>query len=317
MSQDPVTSGRAKAASDIIQEHWVLRCVPAAIRPYLKLARVDRPIGTWLLLYPCWWSIALAWKASTNLANLTWADWKLPILFTVGAFIMRGAGCTVNDLADRDIDARVARTALRPLPSGQITPRQAVIFLGLLLGLGLIILLQLNLFTVFLGIASLGLVAAYPFMKRITYWPQAWLGLTFNWGALMGWAAVLGELSTAPLLLYAAGFFWTLGYDTIYAHQDREDDALAGVKSSALKLGAQTKPWVAGFYAVTLALLAAVGWVLGFNWIYFAGVGLAALHFAWQVLTLKIDNPEGCLLRFKTNRYVGLAMLGGILLTGF
>ena len=159
MSEEPVTSTRAKAASDIVQEHWILRCAPAALRPYLKLARVDRPIGTWLLLYPCWWSIALAWKASTNLAFLTWTDWQLPILFTVGAFIMRGAGCTVNDLADRDIDARVARTALRPLPSGQVTPRQAVLFLGLLLGLGLIILLQLNLFTVFLGVASLGLAS--------------------------------------------------------------------------------------------------------------------------------------------------------------
>ena len=216
--------------SDIRTDHWTFRLSPARARPYLRLIRIDRPIGTWLLLFPCWWSLSLAAASEGRLP-----DWRLALLFAAGAFIMRGAGCTFNDLADRDIDAKVARTAGRPIPSGQVSPRQAGLFLALQLLAGLLILLQLNGFTIWLGLASLALVFSYPFMKRITYWPQAWLGLTFNWGALMGWAAVTGGLGPAALLLYAAGIAWTLGYDTIYAHQDKEDDALIGVMPASAR----------------------------------------------------------------------------------
>ncbi len=301
-------AGRKTSASDIRSDHWSLRLAPAAARPYLRLVRFDRPIGTWLLLFPCWWSLALAAAAAGS-----WPDWRLALLFAAGALIMRSAGCTFNDLADRDFDARVARTAGRPIPSGQITPRQALVFLALQLLAGLLVLLQLNGFAVLLGLAALPLVFAYPFMKRFTYWPQAWLGLTFNWGALLGWAAVTGGLGWPPLLLYAAGICWTLGYDTIYAHQDKEDDALIGVKSSALKLGERTRPWVAGFYAGSVLLLAGAGLTAGLGWPYLLAVAGVALHFAWQVRGLDIEDPAGCHARFKSNRFVGWILLGGLL----
>jgi len=220
---------------DIPVECWIDRRLPAAWRPYCRLMRLDRPIGTWLLLFPCWWSAALAAEG--------WPDLWLFALFAIGAVVMRGAGCTVNDWADRDFDGKVARTAARPIPSGAVSPRQALIFLVAQLLVGLLVLLQLNWFAIGVGAASLLLVFPYPFMKRITYWPQAWLGLTFNWGALVGWAAVRGDLTLAPVLLYIAGVFWTLGYDTIYAHQDKEDDILVGVKSTALALGENTVAW--------------------------------------------------------------------------
>ena len=204
---------------------WIDQIAPHWSRGYLKLARLDRPIGTWLLLWPCLWSIALA-----SPANTATPPYDLLLLFALGAMVMRGAGCTYNDIVDRDFDAKVTRTALRPIPAGDVTIRQAWLFLGLQLLIGLVILLQFNLVTVGLGLASVLLVVTYPFMKRITYWPQAWLGLTFNWGALMGWTAVTGSLGWPAVALYAAGFCWTLGYDTIYAHQDKEDDALIGVK---------------------------------------------------------------------------------------
>ena len=294
--------------SDIQGDHWSLRLAPQAARPYLRLIRFDRPIGTWLLLFPCWWSLALAAAAQGG-----WPDWRLMLLFAVGALVMRGAGCTINDLADRDYDARVARTATRPIPSGQITPRQALVFLGLQLLAGLLVLVQLNGFAIVLGLAALPLVFAYPFMKRFTYWPQAWLGLTFNWGALMGWAAATGGLAWPPLLLYAAGLCWTLGYDTIYAHQDKEDDALIGVKSTALKLGARTRPWLAAFYGATAALLAAAGLAAGLGWPFLLAVAAIAAHFAWQLAGLDTENPSGCLMRFKSNRYVGWILLAGLL----
>ncbi len=310
-------SARAAKASDIDQQYWLLRRGHIALSPYIKLARMDRPIGTWLLLYPCWWSYAMAFKSTTSFAIANWHDLWLAALFAIGAFVMRGAGCTINDLADRKVDAKVARTALRPLPSGQITPLQALIFLGALLLVGLLILLQFNNFTIWLGISSLALIVTYPFMKRITYWPQAWLGLTFNWGALMGWSAVTGSLSPPAFMLYAAGFFWTLGYDTIYAHQDKEDDALVGVKSTALKLGAKTKPWLVLFYGLTVALMAAAGYMVQFNWIYFAGLVVIAAHFGWQIITLDIDKADNCLFRFKANRHIGLALLAAIVACGF
>ncbi len=303
-----MTAARKTTASDIRADHWSLRLAPAAVRPYIRLVRFDRPIGTWLLLLPCWWSLALAAAAAGG-----WPDWRLALLFAVGALIMRGAGCTINDLADRAYDAKVARTATRPIPSGQITPRQAFVFLALELLAGLLVLLQLNGFAILLGLAALPLVFAYPFMKRFTYWPQAWLGLTFNWGALLGWAAATGGLAWPPVLLYAAGLCWTLGYDTIYAHQDKEDDALIGVKSSALKLGDRTRPWLAAFYIATVALLAAAGLAAGLGWPFLLAVAAVAAHFAWQLAGLDTANPDDCLMRFKSNRFVGWILLAGLL----
>ena len=307
----PTASASALSASDIAPDHWTLRLAPAAVRPYLRLMRVDRPIGTWLLLFPGWWSLSLAAATYGN-----WPDWWLAALFAIGALVMRGAGCTYNDLVDRDIDARVARTASRPIPSGEVSPRQAVIFIIGLLALGLLVLVLMNPFAIALGAGSLALIAVYPFLKRFTYWPQAWLGLTFNWGALLGWAAVTGGLALPPLLLYAAGLAWTLGYDTIYAHQDKEDDALVGVKSTALRFAGATKSWLAAFYGLTVLLLVAVGLAAHMPWPFFAGIAAVAAHFAWQIATLDIDDPGNCLVRFKANRHVGWLLLAGIVAAG-
>src|SRR5215471_14167633 len=227
--------------SDIHQSDWVERYLPVWCWPYARLARLDRPIGTWLLLFPGWWGIALA--------SPGWPDPRLLLLFAVGAAAMRGAGCTLNDIADRHYDAQVARTRLRPLPSGAVNLRQAVLFLVLQLAVGATVLFTLNRTSVLLGFAVLGLIGTYPFMKRITYWPQLFLGLNFNWGALLGWTAVSGVLALPPILLYLGGVFWTIGYDTIYAHQDKEDDVRIGVKSSAIALGPHTRPWLFAFYA--------------------------------------------------------------------
>ena len=257
------------------------------------------------MLLPCWWGAALATPA--------WPDATMFVLFTIGAVVMRGAGCTVNDLADRKFDARVARTATRPIASGQISVLKAFVFLALQLLLGLSILLQFNAFTVALGVSSLLLIVLYPFMKRITYWPQLFLGFTFNWGALLGWAAVKGELSAPAFVLYGAGIFWTLGYDTIYAHQDKEDDVLIGVKSTALKFGDGTKPWLVGFYSITVILLAATGLLANLAWPFYSGLTLAALHLAWQIKSVDINNPKSCLRQFKSNRDFGLILLAGII----
>jgi 4-hydroxybenzoate polyprenyltransferase len=225
---------------------------------------------------------------------------------------MRGAGCTYNDLVDRDFDAAVARTADRPIPSGQVSVRAAVVWLVAQLVVGLVILLQLNLFSIGLGVLSLLLVFTYPLMKRITWWPQFFLGLAFNWGALMGYAAVRGELDAAPLLLYVAGIFWTLGYDTIYAHQDKEDDALIGVKSSALRLGAKTVPALYFFYGATVAVLAMVGSVAELGIAYTVALVVAAAQLVWQIREGRIDDPADCLVKFKSNRLVGWLVLAGI-----
>lgn len=226
---------------------------------------------------------------------------------------MRGAGCTINDIADREFDAKVARTATRPLPSGAVTLRQALVFLALQLALGLAILLCLNLTAIGVGAASLLLVATYPFMKRVTYWPQAFLGLTFNWGCLLGWAAATGGLGWPALALYAAGLNWTLVYDTIYAHQDREDDLLVGVKSTALRFGRATRAWISGFALLATGLWALAGWLHQVAWPWYAGVALAALHLGWQIATLDIDDPQGCKRRFQSNRWTGLLLVLGAL----
>ena len=290
--------------SDIAPEGLVARA-PPALRPYLRLARLDRPIGTWLLLWPCWWSLALAAER--------WPDPVLIVLFGLGAVLMRGAGCCWNDIADRDIDGRVARTAGRPIPSGELTVRQAAAFMVALSLGGLAILLSLNGFAIALGIASLGLVAIYPFMKRVTWWPQFFLGLAFNWGALLGWAAVRGSLDWAPLLLYGAGILWTLGYDTIYAHQDKDDDALVGVKSSALRLGANTRLALWLFYAGAAALFAAAGAAAGLAPAYYAALALACGQLAWQAWRVALDDSADCLDKFRSNTVFGWLMLAAIL----
>ncbi len=292
------------SASDIPRDGWVAAVSPA-VRRYLRLMRLDRPIGTWLLLLPGWWSITLA-------APGGWPDGRLFALFGVGAIVMRGAGCVVNDIYDRDFDRRVARTADRPIASGAVSVPQALLFLAGLLFIGLGILLQFNWFAVSLGAASLLLVFTYPLMKRITYWPQAFLGLTFNWGALLGWAAVTGALAPPALVLYAAGFFWTLGYDTIYAHQDKEDDALVGVKSTALLFGSESRRWIGAFYGIFALLLGLAGWLADLGPVFYLGWALGVAHLGWQVWRLAPDDPSRCLRLFRSNRDFGLVILAAI-----
>tara|TARA_R110000787_G_scaffold226512_3_gene334348 strand:+ start:106568 stop:107572 length:1005 start_codon:yes stop_codon:yes gene_type:complete len=297
-------------ATDIRGDSWMVRLAPKAFKPYLHLLRADRPIGTWLLLLPCLWSVTMAAKASG--AEMPPAGFVG--LFALGAFVMRGAGCVVNDLWDRDIDGQVARTAQRPIASGEIPVRHAVWFLGALLLVGLGVLLQFNAMAVTLGVASLVLIVVYPLMKRITYWPQAFLGLTFNWGALLAWASIAGEVEVPAVAMYVAGFFWTLGYDTVYGHQDKADDILVGVKSSSIKLGRHTRPFVYCVYGLTVLLLAIAGALSGLGWFYFVMLAGGAIQMVWQVSTLKIDQPDNCLARFKSNRDFGLIVFLGALL---
>jgi 4-hydroxybenzoate polyprenyltransferase len=290
--------------SDIRRGDWAERFLPAQVRPYARLARLDRPIGTWLLLFPGWWGIALA--------SSWWPDPLLLILFAVGAIVMRGAGCTLNDIADRHYDAQVARTRLRPLPSGALTVRQAILFLVVQLAAGAAVLLSLNQASVVLGFAVLGLIGTYPFMKRITYWPQVFLGLNFNWGALLGWTAVTGALALPAVLLYLGGVFWTIGYDTIYAHQDKEDDVRIGIKSSALALGSRTRPWLFTFYIIALILWAAAGFSARLGFLFWVGLVGSGLQLAWQAARVAIDDPADCLVKFRSNRAVGWLMFLGI-----
>jgi 4-hydroxybenzoate polyprenyltransferase len=293
--------------------NWVDRRAPAWGRPYLRLARLDRPIGSWLLLIPCWWSAGLAAIAAhergPRLTHL--------ILFFVGAFAMRGAGCTWNDIVDRDLDRRVERTRSRPIPSGQVSVAQASVFLVAQALIGLVVLLQFNTFAIATGMASLAIVAVYPFMKRITNWPQIVLGLAFSWGALMGWAAAFGSLDVRPLVLYAGSIAWVIGYDTIYAHQDREDDALIGIKSTALLFGDRTKPMLVIFYGLAAVLIGVAGALAGAGALFWLGLAAFAAHLAWQTVRLDIGDPDVCLAVFKSDRDAGLILFGGMLADAF
>ena len=291
---------------------WLLSRLSPRGQAYAQLARYDRPIGAWLLFWPCFWGLFLA-----GAVNNVWPPFTDIIAFAIGALAMRGAGCTYNDIIDRELDAQVARTALRPLPSGRVSLSGAWGFFIAQLFIGLLVLLSFqSLFMFVLGLAALGLVAAYPFMKRFTYWPQAWLGLTFNWGALMGYAVISDNVPPQAMLLYAAGFFWTLGYDTVYAHQDKEDDALIGIKSTALLFGARTKPMLAVFYALALACLAGAAIVGQIGILFWTALPIIAWHLLMQVSRLDIDNGETCLQIFRANRntglIIGLAFILGI-----
>ncbi len=297
---------------DAVKGSWVDH-LPEAMRPYAQLMRLDRPIGWWLLLLPCWWGLVLAQiGAGVGIPNLKYAA-----LFLAGAIVMRGAGCTLNDIVDRVIDGKVERTRARPIPSGRVTVQSAAIFLALQLLLGLLIVLQFNGFTVVTAIASLAIVAIYPFMKRITYWPQVVLGMAFNWGALLGWTAIHGAFSWAALSLYLGGISWTMAYDTIYAHQDKEDDVLIGVKSTALKFGAATPQWLAVFFAASLVLIDLALWLVSAPLPAHVGIAGAALHATWQVVRFKDDDPALCLKLFRANRFFGLIILAGLLIGCF
>ncbi len=303
MSDASPTSAPAapESASDIPKDGWMDRYVPTAARPYLRLARLDRPIGTWLLLFPCWWGIAMA--------SPGWPSLWLMLLFGLGAVVMRGAGCTYNDIVDRDFDGRVARTADRPIPSGAVSVRQAIAFMVAQALLGFLILLQLGRVAIWLGVLSLALIFIYPLMKRITWWPQVFLGLAFNWGALMGPAAVLGRVPAWAVVLYVGGIFWTLGYDTIYAHQDKEDDALIGVKSSARWLGERTRPALFLFYGAAIVLFALAGRLAGLAPPFYALLAAGGVQLAWQAARIDTDDPVDCLAMFKSNRLFGWIVL--------
>src|SRR6201996_4848329 len=290
--------------------NWVDTLAPIWSRPYLRLARLDRPIGDWLLLIPCWWSAAIASTLAHDVG-------RLPItlaLFFVGAFAMRGAGCTWNDITDRDLDAKVERTRSRPIPAGQVSVTQALVFLIAQALIGLAVLLQFNRFTVWTGIASLLIVAIYPFMKRIIWWPQIVLGLAFSWGALMGFAVVLGRIDAAANLLYAGSISWVIGYDTIYAHQDAEDDALIGIKSTALLFGARTRPALVAFYSLAVALIGIALVLAGSGPVAWIALALFAVQLGWQISRLRIGDPALCLHLFKSNREAGLVLFGGLVI---
>jgi 4-hydroxybenzoate polyprenyltransferase len=300
---------KTESVADAPRGNWVDSWAPATARPYLRMIRADRPIGTWLLLWPCWWSAALAAVATGDAAPNPW----FLALFAIGAFVMRGAGCVYNDIVDKDIDGEVARTRSRPLPSGQVSVTAAKVFMLALAFTGFLVLIQFNPFTIVLGIASLGIIAIYPFMKRITYWPQVVLGLAMSWGALMSWAAVFGRLDLAPVLLYGACIAWTIGYDTIYAHQDKEDDALIGLKSTALRFGARTTPWLVLFYGVAIAGIASAGLLAGAGPVLLLGVAIGAAHMGWQITTLDVNDGDNCLKRFRSNRDFGAIIFVSLL----
>lgn len=311
------------SAVDIPSDSWVDRFLPARARPYARLARLDRPIGTWLLLFPCWWGISLVRLSESgtainfnNLESLPYHVTYILItaaLFAVGAVVMRGAGCTYNDLVDRDIDAKVERTRTRPLASGALRPHQAIIFLILQLFVGLMVLLALGSATLWWGVASLGLVIIYPWMKRVTWWPQLFLGLAFNWGALMGYVATIGHFDIACLFLYIAGISWTLGYDTIYAHQDKEDDALIGVKSTARLFADNSRTWIAVFYAITMAFLIIAAWAAELSYAAIPFLAATGVQLAWQVITVNFSSPSDCLIKFRSNRFFGWLVLIGFI----
>ncbi|MEQ8823701.1 MAG: 4-hydroxybenzoate octaprenyltransferase [Filomicrobium sp.] len=306
--------------ADAASGNWVDTYAPRQLRPYLRLARADRPIGVWLLLFPCWWSLCLALIAHGHALETVNARFSLSqalwfaLLFAIGSFVMRGAGCAFNDYVDRDYDAQVARTKSRPIPSGQVSPKSALVFVVALSLVGLAVLVQFNRFTIWLAIASLALVAVYPFMKRYTYWPQVVLGLTFNWGALVGWSAVHGSLSVAPILLYLGCVAWTVAYDTIYAHQDKEDDLSLGLKSTAIRFGDATQQWLVGLYMASVICFAGAAILIPAPFFTYISVLAVAGHFVWQDQTLDINDADNCLARFKSNRFVGWILLAGLVL---
>jgi 4-hydroxybenzoate polyprenyltransferase len=289
--------------------NWVDSRAPRWSRPYLRLARLDRPIGSWLLLLPCWWSAALAAFVARDISQL-----PLDIaLFFLGAFAMRGAGCTWNDITDRDLDAKVERTRSRPIPAGQVSVKQATVFLIAQALVGLVVLLQFNRFAVATGIASLLIVAIYPFMKRITWWPQIVLGLAFSWGALMGFAVRLGRIDATAIVLYAGSIAWVVGYDTIYAHQDAEDDALIGVKSTARLFGSRTRQALVVFYGLAVLLIGVALVLAGSGFSAWIGLAAFAAHLVWQIGRLNIGDAALCLRVFKSNRDAGLLLFVGLL----
>lgn len=292
------------SVADAPRGNWVDRYAPDAFKPYFRLARYDRPIGFWLLFWPCAFSVGLAAVARPP----TGFNWLAIGLFLIGAIVMRGAGCTFNDIVDRDIDDKVARTRSRPIPSGRVKVWQAAAFLVLQALVGLVVLLQFNPYTVRLGIASLVLVAIYPFMKRVTYWPQLFLGLAFSWGAFLGWTSQLGALFAPAVLLYVGSILWTIGYDTVYALQDIEDDVLIGVKSTARLFGDKARPMIGVFYAGAFGLWLAAGLAAGAGTNFVAMSILPAVILAWQVITLDPADGANCLARFKANHLVGLAL---------
>ncbi len=308
LNQTITADGRV---ADSVRGNWVDTTAPSWTRPYLRLSRADRPIGTWLLLIPCWWGLGLAMLSKGGVA---WGDLWIALGCAIGAFLMRGAGCTWNDLTDRDFDAAVSRTRSRPLPSGQVTPRQAAIWMGLQSLMAFAILLTFPTIAIGLGVASIALVCIYPFAKRFTWWPQVFLGLAFNWGALLAWAAHAKTLGWPAILAYCAGICWTLFYDTIYAHQDRDDDALIGVKSTARLFGEKTSAWLVRFGAGSVILLTgavlatgASGLALG---IAITGVLGFAAHLVWQLRVLDINDADRCLALFRANRDTGLILAG-------
>ncbi|MGD0531325.1 MAG: 4-hydroxybenzoate octaprenyltransferase [Methyloceanibacter sp.] len=305
-----LAEGKAGAVADARPENLVDRFAPAALLPYLRLARADRPTGFWLLAMPCFWSVALASRS----IGAEYPDPWLLLLFAIGAFVMRGAGCTYNDILDRDIDGQVARTQTRPLPSGQVTAKSATIFMLALCLIGLMVLLSFNAATIWLGLGVLPIVALYPLVKRFSHWPQAVLGLAFSWGVLVGYAAVLGRLEWAASVLYGGAVAWTIGYDTIYALQDREDDALLGLKSTALKFGRATKAWLAGLYAVAWLGITLAGMLAGAEIVFLLGMSVGGAQLFWQVATLDIDDPENCLKRFRSNFDFGAIVFAAIVL---
>ncbi|MCI4661070.1 MAG: 4-hydroxybenzoate octaprenyltransferase [Neomegalonema sp.] len=301
-----------QTVADAAQGNWVDTRAPANWRPYLRLMRADRPIGSWLLLLPGWQGIALA----ASVDGWRWFDAWLVLAFFIGAFVMRGAGCVLNDMVDRDIDAKVERTRNRPLASGQLQMRDAVILLAALCLIGVAILLSFAPYAILVGLAAALPVAIYPFMKRITWWPQLFLGIAFNWGALLGWAAHMGSLDWPPVLLYLGGIAWTIGYDTIYAHQDREDDAMIGVRSTARLFGEQSQRAIAIFYALAVIAAGLAGWMVGLGWLFWLGLTGYALHLAGQVWRLDIDHGPLCLHLFRSNREAGLLLVAALVMGG-
>ena len=315
-TSEPDSKARRESAYDGKPNSLAHRLLPGAADPLIRLLRLDRPIGTWLLAWPALWGLAFAYRAEFGELGKTIGQWSPPImflLFFLGAFFTRSAGCVFNDLVDREIDAKVARTKERPLASGAISPVTATLILVALLAISFIILLQLNNLTIGLGVFIILPILIYPFMKRWTNWPQAGLALCFSWGALMGWTAVTNSVDWTGVLILIAAFAWTMGFDTIYAHQDKEDDAVIGMKSTALMFGDKTRTWLVIFYSLALVCLFAAGWLVGARLLYFTAFAIAALHASWQITTLDINDPQNCLRRFRANGLFGMIIFIGIM----